>query len=353
MIYVYNALGIITRDSEYPNRNLEESKQYYYTSLKEIERLPLLSKTNRYTAWAHYGLSYIFAEQRNEAQAQYHYQNFIDNINILFKEWPSSYQQDKIRLEEHIQRFITNQHTENENNNANSASRSDHTIVIRILLIENEKNSAQYLKKGFYENRITVDIVDSENDGLYRVLNYTYALIIIDISSPHIDGWSIIKKIRKTNKLIPIVVISSNEAINGKIEALELCADDYLLKPYVFSELLARVNNVLRRTNGTHQSSILKIADLQINLKEYKVFRDKKLIKLTKREFLLLTLLAKHKGELLSRTFITEQIWDMNYDSDTNFVDVMIRRLRQKIDDLFTNKLIHSVRGVGYVLEER
>lgn len=224
---------------------------------------------------------------------------------------------------------------------------------MRILLIEDELKTLGYLKKGMTESGYIVDIASNGQEGLFYAKNHYYDLIVLDIMLPQLDGWSIVSYVRRENNTVPILILTARDSVQDRVKGLELGADDYLIKPFVFSELLARVRSLLRRGKVSQQPMCLQIADLEINLPEHKAQRNGKRISLTAKEFSLLVLLAKHKGELLSRTIIAEQVWDMNFDSDTNVVDVMIRRLRQKVDDDYSKKLIHTVRGVGYVLEER
>ena len=169
---------------------------------------------------------------------------------------------------------------------------------------------------------------------------------------PGRDGWSIMENLRKEGSLTPVLFLTARDTVQDRVRGLELGADDYLVKPFAFSELLARVRSVLRR-GPTRQLGPIKIADLEIDLTAHRVSRAGKRLDLTPKEFALLSLLARRVGEVLSRTLIAEQIWDMNFDSDSNVVDVHVRRLRMKVDDPFESKLIHTVRGVGYVLEER
>ena len=169
---------------------------------------------------------------------------------------------------------------------------------------------------------------------------------------PGRDGWSIMENLRKEGSLTPVLFLTARDTVQDRVRGLELGADDYLVKPFAFSELLARVRSVLRR-GPTRQLGPIKIADLEIDLTAHRVSRGGKRLDLTPKEFALLSLLARRVGEVLSRTLIAEQIWDMNFDSDSNVVDVHVRRLRMKVDDPFESKLIHTVRGVGYVLEER
>ncbi len=169
---------------------------------------------------------------------------------------------------------------------------------------------------------------------------------------PNQDGWSVIAEIRRSGKQTPVLFLTARDTVQDRVKGLELGADDYMVKPFAFSELLARVRSILRR-GPTRQPEILRITDLEIDLLRHKAIRGGKRLDLTTKEFSLLSFLARRTGEVLSRTLIAEQVWDMNFDSDTNVVDVAVRRLRRKVDDPFTRKLIHTVRGVGYVFEDR
>lgn len=221
---------------------------------------------------------------------------------------------------------------------------------MHILIIEDEQKTATYLKKGLKENGFVVEHANNGEDGLFYASQVTFDLIILDVMLPKQNGWSVLTTLRKNGINCPILMLTARSQIEDRVKGLELGADDYLVKPFAFSELLARIHSLLRR-NAVQQSNHLIIDDLFIDFPQHKVTRANQRINLTAKEFALLSLLARHKGELLSRTLIAEQVWDMNFDSDTNVVDVAIRRLRQKLDDNFPKKLIHTVRGVGYMLE--
>ncbi len=223
---------------------------------------------------------------------------------------------------------------------------------MRILIIEDEKKTAGFLKKGLTENGFVVDVAHTAEDGLLQVHVSDYDLVILDVMLPDKSGWFVFKEIRQKDSNTPVLFLTARDSVEDRVKGLELGADDYLVKPFAFSELLARVRVVLRRS-PVQQPQTSEIADLQIDLLKRKVKRAGQQIELTQKEFVLLALLAQRSGDVLSRTMIAEQVWDMNFDSDTNVVDVAIRRLRSKVDDPFTNKLIHTVRGVGYVLEEK
>lgn len=223
---------------------------------------------------------------------------------------------------------------------------------MNVLIVEDEKKTANYLRKGLQESGFIVDAANSGNDGLYLALSKEYDLIILDIMLPECDGWSILTAIRKVGKKVPVLCLTARDSVDDRVKGLELGADDYLVKPFAYSELLARVRCLLRRSQ-TIQPEVIQVADLELDLVKCKATRNGQKLDLTQKEFLLLSLFVRRKGEVLPRTFIAEQIWDMNFDSQTNVVDVAIRRLRRKVDDPFPNKLIHTVRGIGYVLEER
>ena len=223
---------------------------------------------------------------------------------------------------------------------------------MRILIVEDEKKTSAYLKKGLSENGFIVDVADQGEDGLRCALRIGYDLVILDIMLPKQDGWSVIAEIRRSGKQTPVLFLTARDTVQDRVKGLELGADDYIVKPFAFSELLARVRSILRR-GPTRQSEILRIADLEIDLLRHKAIRGGKRLDLTPKEFSLLSFLVRRTGEFLSRTLIAEQVWDMNFDSDTNVVDVSVRRHRRKVDVSFTKKLIHTIRGVGYILEDR
>ncbi len=223
---------------------------------------------------------------------------------------------------------------------------------MKILIVEDEEKTSAFLRKGLTENGFIVDVAQDGRDGLFLAQTESYSLIILDVMLPLVDGWTIAKEIRNTTKHVPILFLTAKDSVEDRVKGLEIGADDYLIKPFAFSELLARVKSLLRRGQIPQVDSI-QIADLHIDLIGHKVTRADKVLDLTPKEFALLVLLAKRKGELLTRTMIAEQVWDMNFDSDSNVVDVVIRRLRNKVDYPFSIKLIHTVRGVGYILEEK
>lgn len=223
---------------------------------------------------------------------------------------------------------------------------------MRILIIEDEVKAAEYLRKGFSENGFVSDVANNGEDGLHLALTGDYDLIILDVGLPERSGWSVISELRRKEKEMPVLFLTARDAVEDRIKGLELGADDYLIKPFVFSELIARVRTILRR-GPLKQPDVFTVGDLIIDLVRHKALRANQRLDLTPKEFSLLSLLARRTGEVVSRTLIAEQVWDMNFDSDTNVVDVAVRRLRAKVDDPHEAKLIHTLRGVGYVLEER
>ncbi len=223
---------------------------------------------------------------------------------------------------------------------------------MRILVVEDEPKTAAYLKKGLSENGFIVDTASKGDAGLSLAKTNEYDLVILDVMLPGRDGWSILSEIRRCGKDTPVLFLTAKDSVRDRVKGLELGADDYLLKPFASSELLARVRTVLRR-GPVRQPDILNIVDLEIDLLKHRATRHGRKLDLTPKEFLLLTLLVQRKGEVLPRTTIAEQVWDMNFDSDTNVVDVAVRRLRRKVDDPFSTKLIKTVRGVGYIIEDQ
>jgi two-component system copper resistance phosphate regulon response regulator CusR len=222
---------------------------------------------------------------------------------------------------------------------------------MRILVVEDEPKAGEYLRKGLTESGFVVDWANSGYDGLNMAQTGEYDLIVLDVMLPGIDGWTVIQELRKT-KETPVLFLTAKDEVEYRVRGLELGADDYLVKPFAFAELVIRIRTLLRR-GPIRDADRLEVGNLEIDVLRRRVTRDGNRIDLTAKEFALLHLLAKRKGEVLSRSLIASQVWDMNFDSDTNVVDVAVRRLRAKIDDGYLTKLIHTVRGMGYVLEER
>jgi len=223
---------------------------------------------------------------------------------------------------------------------------------MRILVIEDEKKTGTYLRQGFSENGFVVEVCADGDDGLHQALTIEHDLIILDVMLPARDGWSVLAALRKAGRQTPVLFLTARDTVYDKIKGLELGADDYLVKPFDFAELLARVRTILRR-GPARQDEVLRIGDLQLDLRRRKATRSGKKLDLTAKEFALLELLMRRRGEPLSRTLIVEQVWDVNFDSDFNVLEVAIGRLRSKLDEPFGEKLLHTIRGVGYVLEER
>lgn len=222
---------------------------------------------------------------------------------------------------------------------------------MRILVVEDDISTGDYLKKGLAEAGYSVDLARNGTDGLFQALEHGYDAIVLDVMLPGLDGWQIIEVLRKKSD-VPILFLTARDGVQDRIHGLELGADDYLIKPFSFTELVLRLRTLLRR--GTvREADHYAIADLQLDVLRRKAVRQDVVILLTNKEFMLLHLLVRREGEVLSRTMIASQVWDMNFDSDTNVVDVAIKRLRAKVDRPFDVKLIHSVRGIGYVCEPR
>lgn len=222
---------------------------------------------------------------------------------------------------------------------------------MHILLIEDDQKTGEYLKKGLGESGYAVDWTQHGADGLHLALDGRYDLVILDVMLPGIDGWQIMEVLRKKHD-VPVLFLTARDGLQDRIRGLELGADDYLVKPFSFVELLLRIRTLLRR-GVVREPEHFHLADLQLDLLRRRVTRGDDLIVLTNKEFALLHLLLRREGEVLSRTLIAAEVWDMNFDSDTNVVDVAIKRLRAKVDNPYPAKLIHTVRGIGYVCEVR
>lgn len=223
---------------------------------------------------------------------------------------------------------------------------------MKILVVEDERKLADYLHKGLSEHSFVVDIARDGIDGKYLATEGQYDLLILDIMLPGIDGLALLHAVRQV-KATPILMLTARDRIEDRVHGLQQGADDYLVKPFAFSELLARVRALLRRGGAVQESAVLRLADLEVDLIRRKATRSGQRLDLSAKEFSLLTLLMQRKGEILAKTTLAEQVWDMNFDSDTNVVEVAVRRLRAKLDDPFRAKLLQTVRGMGYVLEER
>jgi two-component system copper resistance phosphate regulon response regulator CusR len=223
---------------------------------------------------------------------------------------------------------------------------------MKILIVEDELKTGDYLKQGLTEAGFMVDLARDGVDGLHLALTENYDLAILDVMLPGIDGWGVLAGIRRAGKDMPVMFLTARDAVDDRVKGLELGADDYLLKPFAFSELLARVRTLLRRGGKAPTDPFLRAANLELDLMRRRVSRGGQRIDLTAKEFALLELLLRRQGEVLPRSLIASQVWDMNFDSDTNVIEVAMRRLRAKVDDAFDPKLIRTVRGMGYVLED-
>jgi two-component system, OmpR family, copper resistance phosphate regulon response regulator CusR len=223
---------------------------------------------------------------------------------------------------------------------------------MKVLVVEDEEKTAAFLDKGLSENGCVVDVASRGDEGVSLARSRDYDLLILDVMLPGRDGWEVLTELRRAGKQTPVIFLTARDTVQDRVKGLELGADDYLVKPFAFSELLARVRTILRRGPARNPETI-RVADLEVDLIRHRVTRGGKRLDLTPKEFALISLLARRTGEVLTRTLIAEQVWDMNFDSDTNVVDVHVRRLRSKVDDPFEHRLIHTVRGAGYVLEHR
>lgn len=222
---------------------------------------------------------------------------------------------------------------------------------MHVLLVEDEKKIIAFLHKGLTEKGVTLDVAEDGPDGLSLAFKKNYDLIVLDIMLPGCDGWTVLEKLRADGRKTPVLFLTARDAVDDRVKGLELGADDYLVKPFAFSELLARIHAVTRRQNQT-KPSIVSAADLRVDFIRHEVTREQSIIDLTPKEFELLSLLVMRKGEALSRRTIAREVWNIDFDTGTNVVDVAIRRLRAKVDDSFGRKLIHTIRGIGYVLQE-
>lgn len=222
---------------------------------------------------------------------------------------------------------------------------------MKILIIEDEPKTGAYLKLGLTQAGFTAHVAKDGWDGLKLALTEQYDLVVLDVMLPGLDGWEVMRRLRLENKAVPVLFLTARDEVDDRVKGLELGADDYLVKPFAFPELLARIRTRLRRGQAVPAQDKLSVADLEMDLPRRRVMRAGKRIDLTTKEFALLELLVRRAGEVLPRMLIASQVWDMNFQSETNVVDVAVRRLRAKVDDGFEVKLIQTVRGIGYVLE--
>jgi two-component system copper resistance phosphate regulon response regulator CusR len=222
---------------------------------------------------------------------------------------------------------------------------------MNILIVEDEPKTGEYLRQGLREAGYVVELAVRGDDGLHLALEGRHDLVILDVMLPELDGWQVLKGLRSMGRQMPVLFLTARDQVEDRVRGFELGADDYLVKPFSFSELLARIRVILRRGRPVQELNALQLADLELDLIRRRVLRAGKRIDLTAKEFGLLELLMRRQGEVLPRSLIASQVWDLNFDSDTNVIDVAIRRLRAKVDEGFEPRLIHTVRGMGYVME--
>ena len=224
---------------------------------------------------------------------------------------------------------------------------------MKILIVEDEAKTGDYLRQGLTEAGYAVELARNGTDGLHLALTGNHDLIVLDVMLPGLDGWQVLGALRQAGKSLPVLFLTARDLVEDRVKGLELGADDYLLKPFAFAELLARVRTLLRRNaRGVAEPTVLEVANLSLDLLRRRATRAGQRIDLTAKEFALLELLLRRRGEVLPRSLIASQVWDMNFDSDSNVVEVAVRRLRAKVDDAFEPKLIQTVRGMGYLLDD-
>jgi len=224
---------------------------------------------------------------------------------------------------------------------------------MRILLIEDDKGISRFIKKGLLENSFSIDVAYDGEEGLHSAVHMKYDLIVLDILLPKMDGREILKRLKEREIQTPVIFLTAKDSESDIVKGLNLGADDYLTKPFSFSELLARIQAILRRGKTGSPSARLQVANLNLEPDGHRVFREKTKIELTPKEYVLLEFFMRHPGEIITRTMISEKVWDVHYDTSTNIIDVHVSHLRNKIDKDFEPKLLHTVKGVGYVLEDR
>ncbi len=222
---------------------------------------------------------------------------------------------------------------------------------MKILIVEDEPKTGDYLRQGLTEAGFIVDLAREGFDGLHLAAGGDYDLLVLDVMLPGLDGWQVLSGVRRKDPDLPVLFLTARDQVDDRVKGLELGADDYLIKPFAFAELLARVRTLLRRGRSASEPTVLRVADLELDLLRRRVLRGGRRIELTAKEYALLELFMRRCGEVLPRSLIASSVWDMNFDSDTNVVDVAVRRLRLKVDEGFEPRLIQTVRGMGYVLD--
>ena len=222
---------------------------------------------------------------------------------------------------------------------------------MKVLIVEDELKTGDYLRQGLAEAGFVADLARNGTDGLHLALTGDYDLLVLDVMLPGLNGWQLLQTLRRGGHALPVLFLTARDQVEDRVKGLELGADDYLVKPFAFSEFLARVRTLLRRGKGNIEPEVLRIADLELDLMRRRAQRGGRRIDLTAKEFALLELLLRRQGEVLTRSLIASKVWDMNFDSDTNVIEVAMRRLRAKMDDDFEPKLLRTIRGMGYVLE--
>ena len=229
---------------------------------------------------------------------------------------------------------------------------NEHRYAMKILLVEDEVSLGDYIKKGLSEAGFIVEHHTTGLDGYHALITEDFNVVIMDVMLPDVSGFELVRNYRAARKLTPVLFLTAKDDLSDRVKGIEIGGDDYLTKPFAFAELLVRIKNLLRRVNQTdYANTVLQIADLKMDIAKRTVSRGGQIIKLTAKEFALLQFFLERQGEVLPRSVIASQVWDINFDSDTNVIDVAIRRLRIKIDDDFDIKLIHTVRGMGYRLD--
>jgi two-component system copper resistance phosphate regulon response regulator CusR len=228
---------------------------------------------------------------------------------------------------------------------------AEYYSAMRILIVEDETKAAANLAQGLRERGFAVDISGNGQDGLHLAITEEYAIVVLDVMLPIRDGWSVLTEMRRAGKQTPVLFLTAKDRIQDRVQGLELGADDYLVKPFAFAELLARMHSILRR-GPQRQPDVIRVGDLEVDTVRHRTIRANRVLELTPKEFTLLAMLARRAGEVVSRTQISEQVWDINFDSFTNVVDVHVSRLRSKVDDPFEKKMIRTIRGIGYILEK-